>query len=121
MSNPAAPHIPEDLLTALRGGNVAALGAALSNGLQEPALRLRPGLRDALALGRSGLASARVHGALVSGSGPSCLFLCGSRADAELVGRDLAEHGLGPVSAAPGPVAGARVVPAGEQAGGTGR
>ncbi len=113
------PRIPADLLAALRSGGVAAIGASLSNGLQEPAFRLRPGLRETIALGRSGLGSgpgsgrgtARVHGSLVSGSGPSCLFLCGSRADAVLVRDELRARGLGPVSVAAGPVPGARVVP----------
>ncbi|HYO39159.1 MAG TPA: 4-(cytidine 5'-diphospho)-2-C-methyl-D-erythritol kinase [Nocardioidaceae bacterium] len=115
-----SPRIPEDLVAALRSGEVAAVGATLSNGLQEPAFRLRPGLRETIELGRSGLPSARVHGALVSGSGPSCLFLCGSRADAVHVAEELTARGLGPVSVAPGPVPGARVVP-GRAAGARGR
>ncbi len=105
------PRIPDDLLAALQSREVAAIGATLSNGLQEPAFRLRPGLRETIETGRSGLRSARVHGALVSGSGPSCLFLCDSRADAVLVREELTAQGLGPVSVAAGPVPGARVVP----------
>lgn len=101
------PRVPEPLLEALREDDVSRLGAALGNDLQAAALRLRPELRDALELGRR---SERVHGAILSGSGPSCLFLCGSRADAVLVGKGLSDHGLGAVSVAPGPVAGAHVV-----------
>jgi 4-diphosphocytidyl-2-C-methyl-D-erythritol kinase len=100
------PQIPDALLRALRGDDVAELGAALSNDLQEPALRLRPELRDALERGLA--ASAR--GAILSGSGPSCLFLCEGRAHAERVADALSGHRLGPVSCAPAPVQGARVV-----------
>ena len=42
------------------------------------ALQLRPELGMALARGRDETA----HGAIVSGSGPSCLFLCESRSHA---------------------------------------
>ncbi len=102
-----APGVPEALLAALRDHDVARLGAALCNDLQPAALRLRPELREVLDLARG----ERVHGAIVSGSGPSCLFLCGSRADAVHVAQGLTAHGLGAVSVAPGPVAGAHLVP----------
>jgi 4-diphosphocytidyl-2-C-methyl-D-erythritol kinase len=100
------PEIPDELMQALRGHDVAELGAALSNDLQPAALSLRPELEAVLEQGR--LASA--HGAIVSGSGPSCLFLCEGRSHAVQVAGDLAARGLGPVSYAPGPVHGARVV-----------
>jgi 4-diphosphocytidyl-2-C-methyl-D-erythritol kinase len=105
-SVPGPPRIPDELMQALRGHDIAELGDALCNDLQEPAIRLRPELRSALALSRSPY----VHGAVVSGSGPSCLFLCESRAHAVLVADDLLAQGLGPVSFAPGPVPGARIV-----------
>lgn len=101
-----APELPDELMQALRGHDVAELGAALSNDLQAAALVLRPELAAVLELGR--LESA--HGALVSGSGPSCLFLCDSRSHAVQVAAGLSAHGVGPVSYAPGPVHGARVV-----------
>jgi 4-diphosphocytidyl-2-C-methyl-D-erythritol kinase len=100
------PEIPDELIQALRGHHVAELGAALCNDLQAAALRLRPELEAALDLGR--LESA--HGAIVSGSGPSCLFLCEGRSHATRVAGGLTEQGYGPVSFAPGPVHGARVV-----------
>jgi 4-diphosphocytidyl-2-C-methyl-D-erythritol kinase len=100
------PELPDDLLQALLGHDVAELGAALSNDLQPAALALRPELAAVLEQGR--LESA--HGALLSGSGPSCLFLCDSRSHAVRVAAGLSERGLGPVSYAPGPVPGARVV-----------
>jgi len=99
------PQLPDELMAALRGHDVAELGAALSNDLQAAALRLRPELATVLELGR--LESA--HGALVSGSGPSCLFLCEGRSHAVLVATGLSARGVGPVSYAPGPVHGARV------------
>jgi len=100
------PVIPDALMMALRGHDVADLGAALSNDLQPAALRLRPELGTALEQGR--LESA--FGAILSGSGPSCLFLCEGRSHATAVAAGLGAQGLGPVSFAPGPVHGARVV-----------
>lgn len=100
------PEIPDELIQALRGHKVAELGAALCNDLQAAAFRLRPGLREALELGQSESA----HGAILSGSGPSCVFLCEGRAHAVRVAGGLSASGLGPVSIAPGPVHGARVV-----------
>ena len=100
------PEIPDALMQALRGHDVPSLGASLSNDLQPAALRLRPELGRALEMGR--LESA--HGAIVSGSGPSCLFLCEGRSHAEHVAGGLRSQGLAAVSFAPGPVHGARVV-----------
>lgn len=102
------PEIPDELFAALRGHDVEALGASLVNDLQPAALSLRPELETALERGR--LESA--YGAIVSGSGPSCLFLCDGRAHAMQVAGGLTEHRLGHVSFAPGPVHGARVVAA---------
>lgn len=65
------PSVPDDLLAALRSGDPEALGDALSNDLTEAALSLRPDLHDVLMVGRS----AGALGAIVSGSGPTCLFL----------------------------------------------
>jgi 4-diphosphocytidyl-2-C-methyl-D-erythritol kinase len=65
------PELSAELMTALRAGDAARLGAALSNDLQAPALAMFPALRKTLAAGREFGAL----GALVSGSGPSCFFL----------------------------------------------
>ncbi len=100
------PEIPDELVTALRGHDVAAVGAALANDLQAAALRLRPELQATLGHGLV----AGAHGALLSGSGPSCLFLCGSATHAGEVADALTALDLGWVSVAPGPVHGARVV-----------
>ncbi len=100
------PQIPDTLMEALRSGDIEKLGASLSNDLQPAAFRLRPELEQSLLYGLEGSA----HGAIVSGSGPSCLFLAEGRAHAEQVAGWLKGYGLGPVSFAPGPVHGARVV-----------
>jgi 4-diphosphocytidyl-2-C-methyl-D-erythritol kinase len=104
------PEIPDALLQALRRHDVAALAASLSNDLQPAALRLRPELRAALDQGP--LESAL--GAVLSGSGPSCLFLCESEAHAVVVSAGLRARGYTSVSHAPGPVPGARIVPDGK-------
>lgn len=101
-----APEIPDQLLQALRANDVVELGATLTNDLQPAALQLRPELAMALHRGRDETA----HGAILSGSGPSCLFLCASHEHANRVASGLDEQGLGPISTAPGPVPGARVV-----------
>ncbi len=100
------PEIPDKLMQALRSHDVEALGASLTNDLQAAALRLRPELQAVLDLGP--LESA--HGAVLSGSGPSCLFLCESEAHAIVVAAGLRAHGHASVSFAPGPVHGARLV-----------
>ncbi|MGZ4442398.1 MAG: 4-(cytidine 5'-diphospho)-2-C-methyl-D-erythritol kinase [Nocardioidaceae bacterium] len=102
----ADPEIPDPLMAALRSGDVEELGRLLSNDLQAAAFRLRPELERALALGRAESAC----GAIVSGSGPTCLFLCARRAHAAEVAAGLDDHGFGVLSLAPGPVPGARVV-----------
>ena len=65
-------------MTALRSGDAAQVGRALSNDLQPAALSLYPALRKTLAAGLE----LGALGALVSGSGPTCLFLAkdGNRA-----------------------------------------
>jgi 4-diphosphocytidyl-2-C-methyl-D-erythritol kinase len=106
-----APEVPDGLVQALLGHDVAELGKHLSNDLQAAALRLRPELAQVLALG--GLESA--YGAVLSGSGPSCLFLCEGRSHAVRMAEALRSQHLGPVSFAPGPVHGARVVDEGDR------
>ena len=70
------PAVPDALLAALRAGDAEALGLALSNDLTEAALSLRPELEDTLAIGLE----AGALGAILSGSGPTALFLAGERA-----------------------------------------
>ena len=100
------PEVPVDLVRALLAADVDGLGAALGNDLQAAAVTLRPELAAALELG---VVESAV-GAVVSGSGPTCLFLCRGRAHAVHVAGALQAAGHGPVSFAAGPVPGARVV-----------
>src|SRR5699024_10999443 len=67
-----SPRIPDDLLAALASGSAAALAWAVGNDLQPASLLLRPALATPL---RAGL-EASALAALVSGSGPTRLFLC---------------------------------------------
>lgn len=68
------PTVPDALLAALRAGDAVALGAALSNDLTAAALSLRPELEDTLSIGLE----AGALGAILSGSGPTALFLAAS-------------------------------------------
>lgn len=68
------PEVPDALLAALRAGDATALGAALSNDLTDAALSLRPELEGTLAIGLQ----AGALGAILSGSGPTALFLAAS-------------------------------------------
>ena len=84
-----------------------ALGAALHNDLQEAACSLRPSLRETLETG----AQAGALGSLVSGSGPSVVFLARSPEHAIDIAVALSATGTcRSVRRAHGPVAGARVV-----------
>ncbi len=84
-----------------------ALGAALHNDLQDAACSLRPPLRETLQTG----AQAGALGSLVSGSGPSVVFLARSPEHAIDIAVALSATGTcRSVRRAHGPVAGARVV-----------
>ncbi len=100
---------PEPLLAALASGDPAALAPLLGNDLQPASLSLDPGLRRTL---RAGVEAGALAG-IVSGSGPTCAFLCPSSSAAVDIGAELAGAGVcRTVRVASGPVAGARVVPA---------
>jgi 4-diphosphocytidyl-2-C-methyl-D-erythritol kinase len=95
------------VLAALRSGDPVTLGRALANDLEPAALALRPALRRTLAAGRE----LGAVGALVSGSGPTCLFLAADEDDAIRLAAALAGAGVcRAVRRARGPVPGARVV-----------
>lgn len=107
LSPDAAPEPPraEELLAALAGDDVHGVAAALRNDLQPAAVDLRPQLGDLIARGEE---AGALRG-LVSGSGPTCVFLCGDSDHARAVAAELgAEHDV--VLVANGPVAGAHVV-----------
>ena len=94
------------VLAALAAGDPHALAAALHNDLQAAALDLRPDLGDLLEAGER---AGALRG-LVSGSGPTVVFLAESSAAAREVAGRLAEDAA-VVLVANGPVAGAHVVP----------
>ncbi|WP_020393205.1 4-(cytidine 5'-diphospho)-2-C-methyl-D-erythritol kinase [Kribbella catacumbae] len=104
-----APEVRPELLSALLSGQPAALAIALSNDLQAAALSLRPELSATLQFGLDQGALA----AMISGSGPTCLFLAADSRQAVDLAVELAESGLcRMVRQAEGPVPGARVLPA---------
>jgi 4-diphosphocytidyl-2-C-methyl-D-erythritol kinase len=104
---PARLDDPEPVLAALAAGDAAHLAPLLGNDLQRAALSLDPGLRRTLRAGKEAGALAGI----VSGSGPTCAFLCGSESAAVDVGTELAGAGVcRTVRVASGPVPGARII-----------
>jgi 4-diphosphocytidyl-2-C-methyl-D-erythritol kinase len=103
---PAALENADELMTALRQRKPEVLGATLANDLQPAALSLRPALADVL---KAGYDAGAVAG-IVSGSGPTCVFLAADGAHAEQVAAELTEAGVcRSVVTARGPMPGARV------------
>jgi 4-diphosphocytidyl-2-C-methyl-D-erythritol kinase len=101
---------PDDLLRALAAGDVARTAAMLHNDLQPAALSLQPGLRRTLSAG----VDAGALSGIVSGSGPTCAFLCADEESAVRVAAELAGRGVArSVRTAHGPVPGARIVECG--------
>jgi len=100
------PPSADALLAALTTRDPHALAATLHNGLQEPAFDLRPDLRDLVARGEQ---AGALRG-LVSGSGPTCVFLCESAAHAADLADRLRDSGHQTVLTATGPAEGATVV-----------
>jgi 4-diphosphocytidyl-2-C-methyl-D-erythritol kinase len=99
--------VDETLMAALRSGDPYDVGHAMHNDLQPAALRLRPGLRTTLAIGEEFGALA----SLISGSGPTCIFLAADPDHA--VDLAVALPGSGTcrmVQRAEGPVHGARLI-----------
>lgn len=100
------PDLDPALMGALRAGDPARVGRALSNDLQPAALALFPALRKTLAAGREFGAL----GALVSGSGPTCLFLARNARRALDLAVSLSGAGVcRSVLTASGPVPGATI------------
>jgi 4-diphosphocytidyl-2-C-methyl-D-erythritol kinase len=97
----------EPVLEALASGDPRQLALLLGNDLQVAAVSLRPGLRRTL---RAGVDAGALAG-LVSGSGPTCVFLCSDGEAAVRVAASLAGAGVcRTVRVAQGPVPGARVI-----------
>ena len=103
---PAIPSPPTALLAAVASGEPVRLARALHNDLQEAAIDLRPELGELLERGE---AEGALRG-LVSGSGPTVVFLCDSADRARETALGLAAAGHHVVLTATGPVAGAHVV-----------
>jgi 4-diphosphocytidyl-2-C-methyl-D-erythritol kinase len=98
---------PEPVLEALAAGDPNQLALLLGNDLQAAAVSLEPTLRRTL---RAGVEAGALAG-IVSGSGPSCAFLCSGEDAAVRVAAELAGVGVcRGVRAVHGPVPGARVV-----------
>ncbi len=97
----------EPVLEALASGDPRQLALLLGNDLQCAAVSLRPGLRRTL---RAGVNAGALAG-IVSGSGPTCAFLCTDADSAVKVAAELSGAGVcRTVRVAQGPAPGARVL-----------
>jgi len=95
------------LMTALRSGEPTAVGPALSNDLQAAALSLFPALRKTLNAGQE----LGALGAIVAGSGPTCVFLAANADRAVDLAAALSGAGVcRAVARASGPVPGVTIV-----------
>ncbi len=106
---PDAPDTPASsaaVVDALSSGRPDRLAAALHNPHEAPAIDLRPQLGDLIAHGER---EGALRG-LVSGSGPTVLFLCESGDHARALADRLQGDDLPVVLVANGPVAGAHVL-----------
>jgi 4-diphosphocytidyl-2-C-methyl-D-erythritol kinase len=102
-----APGLSGELMAALRAGDPARLGQALSNDLQAPAISLFPALRKTLNAGTE----LGALGALVSGSGPTCFFLARDATHATDLAVQLSGAGVcRTIATATGPAPGAEVI-----------
>lgn len=98
---------PEFLMQKLVQGDVNYIAGLIGNDLQTAALSLKPELRRTLRAGEEAGALAGI----VSGSGPTCAFLCQDAEHAIEVSAELAGAGVcRSVRVASGPVHGARVI-----------
>jgi 4-diphosphocytidyl-2-C-methyl-D-erythritol kinase len=103
----AEPEISDGLMQALRAGDADALGAAMTNDLQLAACSLAPDLERALDIGRK----VGALGGLVSGSGPTTVFLARDNGHALDLAVALTASGVAAdVHRVVGPVPGARLV-----------
>lgn len=101
------PEVPDDLLAALRAGDAEALGDALTNDLTEAALSLRPELADTIDVGLE----CDALGAILSGSGPTAMFLARDDSHALDIAFALTSSQVcADVAQATGPVQGARLL-----------
>lgn len=99
------PIVSVGALQALRLGDTAMLAETMHNDLQAPALRLMPRLVGTLELGERMGALAGI----VSGSGPTCAFLCEDESAARQLVDDFADQSIDSVYVT-SPVTGAKVI-----------
>jgi len=103
------PQISDSIMTALIAGDPNALGAALVNDLQDPAINRAPQLRDVI----EAAIWADACGAIVSGSGPTVAALARNAQHALAIAAHLRSTGLADqVLVASGPAQGATIVTA---------
>jgi 4-diphosphocytidyl-2-C-methyl-D-erythritol kinase len=101
------PTVGHDVLTALRAGDPVALGATMHNDLQDAACSLQPSLRTTL---DTGMNLGAVAG-IVSGSGPTCVFLARDGEQAEDLAAGLAASEVcADAWVVTGPAPGARLI-----------
>jgi 4-diphosphocytidyl-2-C-methyl-D-erythritol kinase len=103
---PESPASSHAVLSALSSRVPDRLAAALHNDLEAPALDLRPELGDLIARGE---ADGALRG-MVSGSGPTVVFLCENGDHARALADGLQDDDLPVVLVANGPVSGAHVL-----------
>ncbi|WP_062209224.1 4-(cytidine 5'-diphospho)-2-C-methyl-D-erythritol kinase [Demequina oxidasica] len=102
-----APHLSDAVMSALMAGDPRALGSALVNDLQGPALALAPHLKKTLALARD----AEALGVMISGSGPTVAALARSRQHALAIAAHISAVGdADAVLTVSGPAPGATVM-----------
>jgi 4-diphosphocytidyl-2-C-methyl-D-erythritol kinase len=103
---PESPASSHAVLSALSSRVPDRLAAALHNDLEAPALDLRPELGDLIARGE---ADGALRG-MISGSGPTVVFLCENGDHARALADGLQDDDLPVVLVANGPVSGAHVL-----------
>jgi 4-diphosphocytidyl-2-C-methyl-D-erythritol kinase len=102
------PDLDAALMSALRSGDATLVGRALSNDLQPAAVSLFPALRKTLTAGLE----LGALGALVAGSGPTCVFLAANAKQALDLAVSMSSAGVcRSVARVTGPVPGAALVP----------
>lgn len=103
----AQPLLSDELMSALMAGDPRALGAALLNDLQGPALALAPQLEHIMELAHE----AEALGVMVSGSGPTVAALARSRQHGLAIAAHISAAGVADaVLTVSGPVPGATIV-----------
>lgn len=101
-----APELDADLVRAVSASEAEAIAALMGNELQAPAVRLVPGLEDMMDVG---MAEGALQG-MVSGSGPTVVFLAGDRAAAVRLASRVEERTGAWAIPVTGPAAGARLL-----------